>query len=161
MLSCFQNHLHQLLKKWRYLILQRKGPEQLGDAPRSLLVITPAHQAGHPGSTALFSHAPTEHISSSVKHICERIFGSQLFERQVPFFTCHLFSLAPLCLWSLFWEHQQQWELSEKDEEKNGQNLLPVIKSHSGMNFRIGILFTKNNRCPPVLLRWNFPLREM
>lgn len=110
---------------------------------------------------ALFSHAPTEHISSSVKHICERIFGSQLFERQVPFFTCHLFSLAPLCLWSLLWEHQQQWELSEKDEEKNGQNLLPVVKSHSGMNFRIGILFTKNNRCPPVLLRWNFPLREM
>lgn len=70
------------------------------------------------------------------------------------------FSLA-FFLWSLFWEHQQQWELSEKDEEKNGQNLLPAIKSYSGMNFRIGILFTKNNRCPPVLLGWNFPLRDV
>lgn len=71
------------------------------------------------------------------------------------------FSLAPFCLWSLFWEHQQRWELPQKDEEKNGQNLLPAIKSYSGMNFRIGILFAKNNRCPPVLLGWNFPLRDV
>lgn len=74
-------------------------------------------------------------------------------------FSLAFFLSSPLPLISVRGT-QQQWELSEKDEEKNGQNLLP-IKSCSGMNFRIGILFTKNNRCPPVLLGWNFPLRDV
>lgn len=95
------------------------------------------------------------HFSLTETHLWKNFWFSVLWKTSALF---HLpFSLALLCLWSLLWEHQKQWGLLKKYEEKNGKDFLPVFKSYSGMNFRIGILFTKNNRCPPVLLGWNFP----
>lgn len=89
-----------------------RGTEQPGDAPRSLEVTSPAHEAENLGSTAISFHTLMEQVASSVKQICKRTSGSQLL------FSLALFPQLPFTSDLGLGEHQQQWELPEKMRTK-------------------------------------------